>query len=60
MPCSLERDVLPGLAADGLIEGCVVEAPFIDIGMPEDFARAQRLVPRLLSGRPRSSTATAC
>ncbi|WP_421999517.1 HAD-IIIA family hydrolase [Reyranella sp.] len=48
MPCSLERDVLPALAAEGLIEGCVVEAPFIDIGVPEDFARAQRLVPRLL------------
>ena len=32
-PCSLERDVLPGLATEGLIEGCVVEAPFIDIGI---------------------------
>ncbi|CAN5884498.1 HAD-IIIA family hydrolase [soil metagenome] len=47
-PCSLERDVLPGLAAEGLIEGCVVEAPFIDIGVPEDFAQAQRLVPLIL------------
>ena len=48
VPCSLERDVLPGLARDGLIEGVVVEAPFIDIGTPQDFERAQRVVPRIL------------
>jgi len=46
-PCSLERDVLPGLARDGLIEGLVVDAPFIDIGTPQDFERAQRVVPRI-------------
>lgn len=47
-PCSLERDVLPALAADGLIDGLVVDAPFIDIGIPEDFQRAQSLVPAML------------
>ncbi len=47
-PCSLERDVLPGLAAKDLIDGCVVEGPFIDIGIPEDFERAQPLVPSIL------------
>ena len=47
VPCSLERDVLPGLATEGLLEGCVVEAPFIDIGIPQDFARAQELVPAI-------------
>lgn len=47
-PCSLERDVLPGLAAEGLIEGCLVDAPFIDIGIPEDYRRAQTLVPAIL------------
>lgn len=47
-PCSLERDVLPSLAAEGLIEGCLVEAPFIDIGIPEDYQRAQNLVPAIL------------
>ena len=31
--------MLPGLARDGLIEGVVVEAPFIDIGTPQDFER---------------------
>jgi D,D-heptose 1,7-bisphosphate phosphatase len=47
-PCSLERDVLPGLATAGLIEGCVVDGAFIDIGVPEDFERAQTLVPSIL------------
>lgn len=50
-PCSLERDVLPELARRGLVDGQVVEGPFIDIGTPEDFARAQRLVP-LIVKRP--------
>ena len=48
VPCSLEHHVLPGLAAEGLIEGCLVDAPFIDIGIPEDYQRAQRLVPAML------------
>jgi D,D-heptose 1,7-bisphosphate phosphatase len=48
LPCSLERDVLPGLARNGLVEGVVVDAPFIDIGTPEDFERAQHVVPRIL------------
>jgi D,D-heptose 1,7-bisphosphate phosphatase len=48
VPCSLEHDVLPALAKDGLVEGAIVEAPFIDIGTPEDFRRAQRLVPMIL------------
>ncbi len=47
-PCSLERDVLPGLATEGLIDGCIVEGPFIDIGIPQDFERAQTLVPSVL------------
>jgi D-glycero-D-manno-heptose 1,7-bisphosphate phosphatase len=48
LPCSLERDILPQLAAEGLIEGTVVEAPFIDIGIPDDFQRAQDFVPSIL------------
>ena len=47
-PSSLERDILPGLAADGLLEGRIFDGSFIDIGIPEDFARAQQLVPRIL------------
>jgi D-glycero-D-manno-heptose 1,7-bisphosphate phosphatase len=47
LPCSLERDVLPDLAHDGAIAGRIIEGPFIDIGIPEDFERAQAFVPSL-------------
>lgn len=48
LPCSLERDVLPDLARDGAIAGRIIEGPFIDIGIPEDFERAQTFVPNLM------------
>jgi D-glycero-D-manno-heptose 1,7-bisphosphate phosphatase len=44
-PCSLERHVFPKLAAEGLIEGQVLDGAFIDIGVPEDLARAEVVVP---------------
>lgn len=47
-PCSLERDILPALARQGRVDGLVLEGTFIDIGTPEDFVRAQRVVPRIL------------
>jgi D,D-heptose 1,7-bisphosphate phosphatase len=47
-PCSLEKDVLPGLAARGLLEGRILHGPFIDIGIPDDFARAQSFVPEIV------------
>ena len=40
--CSLESDLLPPLAADGALRGLVFEGYFIDIGAPEDLARARR------------------
>ena len=48
LPCSLEGAVLPILARQGLIQGVVREAPFIDIGTPDDFLRAQVVVPLML------------
>jgi NDP-sugar pyrophosphorylase family protein len=39
---SLERDVLPGLAAAGLLHGLRLEGQFQDIGTPEDWERAGR------------------
>ena len=39
---SLERDVLPGLAAKGLLAGSEVAGRFWDIGTPEDHERAER------------------
>lgn len=47
-PCSLEADVLPPLVALGRVAG--ISAPagsyFIDIGVPETFARVQAELPR--------------
>jgi D-glycero-D-manno-heptose 1,7-bisphosphate phosphatase len=45
--CSLERDVLPPLAAAGALRGVAFDGYFIDIGIPEDLARAQREIPKL-------------
>jgi NDP-sugar pyrophosphorylase family protein len=42
-PVSLEREVLPGLLEEG-IRGFAAEGKFIDIGIPEDYERAQTLL----------------
>lgn len=39
---SLEREVLPALAAEGRLAGLTVEGEFHDIGTPESWARAER------------------
>jgi D,D-heptose 1,7-bisphosphate phosphatase len=44
--CSLERDVFPFLARGGKLLGAPYDGYFIDIGVPESFARAQQEVPR--------------
>ncbi len=49
--CSLERDVLPGLAARGAVRGTVLDGWFIDIGIPDDLARAQHGLPARLRRR---------
>ena len=46
--CSLERDVMPKLAERGRLRGTVCDGYFRDIGVPEDFARAQHEIPALL------------
>lgn len=50
-PASFERDVLPGLVGRGLYAVPFPEAAFLDIGTPEDYARAEavlsRAVPRV-------------
>jgi D-glycero-D-manno-heptose 1,7-bisphosphate phosphatase len=43
--CSLERDVLPRLAARGALRGTTLPGWFIDIGVPDDLARAGRELP---------------
>ncbi|TCZ59769.1 HAD-IIIA family hydrolase [Roseicella aquatilis] len=47
-PVSLENDVFPGLAAQGLLCGARCDGGFIDIGVPEDFAAAQTRVPAMV------------
>ena len=42
---SFEADVLPGLAESGRLRGMATDGYFIDIGVPEDYARAQTEVP---------------
>jgi D-glycero-D-manno-heptose 1,7-bisphosphate phosphatase len=43
---SLERDVLPALAAAGRVRGFVRSGYFIDIGVPASYAQAQLDIPR--------------
>lgn len=45
LPCSLENDVLPPLAAEGELLGFATDGTFIDIGVPEDFERSQQAMP---------------
>ncbi|HTW69131.1 MAG TPA: HAD-IIIA family hydrolase, partial [Acetobacteraceae bacterium] len=49
--CSLEADVMPRLAAAGALRGAVGGGYFRDIGVPDDFARAQTELPALLHRR---------
>ncbi|MBV9150626.1 MAG: NTP transferase domain-containing protein [Alphaproteobacteria bacterium] len=44
--CSLEGDALPPLARAGALRGIVFDGYFIDIGVPEDLARAERELPK--------------
>jgi len=41
-PSSLERDVLPALAAEGGLRGFRAAGEFFDIGTPEEWERAER------------------
>jgi D-glycero-D-manno-heptose 1,7-bisphosphate phosphatase len=48
-PVSLEGDVFPMLAREGLLRGMIFDRYFIDIGIPEDLERARaELPPRLM------------
>ncbi|MGY8633306.1 HAD-IIIA family hydrolase [Bradyrhizobium sp. 14AA] len=42
LPASLEQDVFPGLVEAGELRGTAYRGYFIDIGIPDDFARADR------------------
>lgn len=45
--CSLEREVLPAaLDGDRPVMGVVSDAPFVDIGLPDDYLRIRDRLPR--------------
>jgi D,D-heptose 1,7-bisphosphate phosphatase len=46
--CSLERDVLPVLAATGALRGTLAPGWFVDIGVPGDLAHARAVLPARL------------
>lgn len=46
--CSLERDVLPAFAGQGVLRGTISSGYFIDIGIPDDLACAAVEVPKEL------------
>jgi D-glycero-alpha-D-manno-heptose 1-phosphate guanylyltransferase len=41
---SLENDLLPSIAREGLIRGSVQDVPFLDIGIPEDYAKTSTIL----------------
>jgi NDP-sugar pyrophosphorylase family protein len=45
-PFSLERELFPQLAARAELAGCPFDGYFLDIGLPETLARAEREIPR--------------
>ncbi|KAA0577949.1 NTP transferase domain-containing protein [Azospirillum sp. B21] len=44
-PCSIERDVFPRLALEGLLAGLTFNGYFVDIGIPEDLVHTRRELP---------------
>jgi D-glycero-D-manno-heptose 1,7-bisphosphate phosphatase len=46
--CSLEKDVLPKLAKQNILTGQVAKGYFVDIGSPQDYARANFELPQRL------------
>lgn len=46
---SMEQDIFPRLAATGKLRGALYDGDFIDIGIPEDLAAAQTMIPAMAS-----------
>ncbi|MBJ2151024.1 HAD-IIIA family hydrolase [Paracoccus sp. IB05] len=45
LPCSIEQEIYPALAAEGLLHAVPQDGFFIDIGLPETYAEAQIALP---------------
>jgi len=50
-PCSLEKDLFPRLAGEGRLLGKSCDGYFIDIGLPETLARADKELPEWMNTR---------
>lgn len=49
--CSLERELFPQWIRSGVrVAGCATDAPFLDIGLPESYARSAEFVSNLVKG----------
>lgn len=46
---SIESDVFPDLVSEGSITGIPYNSFFLDIGIPDDFRKGQKLIPELLN-----------
>ncbi|MBN9546636.1 MAG: HAD-IIIA family hydrolase [Alphaproteobacteria bacterium] len=44
IPCSLERDIFAPMAKEGRLSGASFEGTFIDIGIADDYARAETVL----------------
>lgn len=51
LPASIEQDVFPALAAEGLLAGYRHEGYFLDIGVPDSLAEGQRVLPDWCAAR---------
>jgi D,D-heptose 1,7-bisphosphate phosphatase len=51
LPCSIEVDIFPNLAAEGRLAGVPVQGYFLDIGLPETLGEARRDMPDALRRR---------
>lgn len=45
-PCSIEQDIFPRLAKSGSLDGVVFSNYFLDIGLPDTFAKACAEIPQ--------------
>jgi D-glycero-D-manno-heptose 1,7-bisphosphate phosphatase len=46
---SLEREVFPRVAQEGMLHGEIFDGPFIDIGVPDALAAAETVVPGIVT-----------
>lgn len=51
LPCSIESDIFPSLATEGRLSGLTTDGYFIDIGLPDTLAQAQRELPAVTRRR---------